>query len=173
VRRKAGCIVATLIFTLVIGFQSYAAATDGNSGNGLTAATQDQGEWRQDDMGWWYQWPDGTWVANEWMQYGGNWYYFAADGYMLTGWRQFSSGWYEFNAKGACLNPRAAAPYSGWFIVDPTSSALSTMISTGAAVYYNGNWWCSPEFLQEMQDLQDRDYVPVERSNKLQPGVIY
>lgn len=40
------------------------------------------GEWKQDDIGWWYVNDDGTVVVNDWKQIDNNWYHFGSDGYM-------------------------------------------------------------------------------------------
>ncbi len=39
--------------------------------------------WMQDDAGWWYQNPDGTYPKDTWKEIGGRQYYFGSDGYML------------------------------------------------------------------------------------------
>ena len=48
------------------------------------------GQWIQDEKGWWYQRPDGSYPKNSWgyEAYNGKsyWYYFLDSGYMATGW---------------------------------------------------------------------------------------
>ncbi len=48
------------------------------------------GKWMQDETGWWYQNPDGSYPVNVWaeLDYNGKkkWYHFDAAGYMQTGW---------------------------------------------------------------------------------------
>ena len=48
------------------------------------------GEWIQDEKGWWYKRPDGSYPKNSWgyEAYNGKsyWYYFLDSGYMATGW---------------------------------------------------------------------------------------
>ncbi len=45
-----------------------------------------KGDWASDNKGWWIQYPDGTYMVNDWYQSpaSGLWYYMGADGYMLT-----------------------------------------------------------------------------------------
>lgn len=42
------------------------------------------GEWKQDNVGWWYQNDDGGFPTNAWQQIDGKQYYFDANGYMLA-----------------------------------------------------------------------------------------
>ena len=38
--------------------------------------------WQKDNVGWWYQYSDGSYPKSEWKVIDGKWYYFKADGYM-------------------------------------------------------------------------------------------
>lgn len=61
------------------------------------------GEWKEDDVGWWYQNDDGSYISKSWFQGGdGTWYYFNSDGYMVTGWLHFTDtdNYYYFDADG-------------------------------------------------------------------------
>ena len=60
---------------------------------GITVAmsiTAFAGQWRQDTEGWWYDFGDGTWPANQWVWIDGNQdgvaesYWFGQDGYCLS-----------------------------------------------------------------------------------------
>ena len=46
----------------------------------------DKYEWKENDKGWWLEYPDGSYLMNTWYQSpeSGLWYYMGADGYMLT-----------------------------------------------------------------------------------------
>lgn len=44
------------------------------------------GKWRQDETGWWYQYPDSRYPADMWGYIDGYWYHFGPTGYMDTGW---------------------------------------------------------------------------------------
>ncbi len=68
---KKAIIVLSTIMT--IGTSMVAGATEPS-----------QGQWKQDNHGWWYEFNDGSYVVNSWYQADGNWYYFYADGYMAA-----------------------------------------------------------------------------------------
>lgn len=61
------------------------------------------GQWQQDEVGWWYQNDDGSYISNNWYQENEEWYYFNADGYMVTGWLHFTDTdkYYYFDEDGS------------------------------------------------------------------------
>lgn len=61
-----------------------------------------QGQWLQDDAGWWYRRADGSYPKNEWFQdpNGGHWYFFNEQGYMFTGWLDRDGARYYLDANG-------------------------------------------------------------------------
>ena len=56
------------------------------------------GQWIQDEKGWWYKRPDGSYPKNSWgyEAYNGKsyWYYFLDSGYMATGWVEVNGSKY-------------------------------------------------------------------------------
>ena len=56
------------------------------------------GQWVQDEKGWWYKRPDGSYPKNSWgyESYNGKsyWYYFLDSGYMATGWVEVNGSKY-------------------------------------------------------------------------------
>ena len=41
------------------------------------------GGWKQDGIGWWYEYPDGSYPASTWRKLDGKWYYFNSKGYWV------------------------------------------------------------------------------------------
>lgn len=68
-------------------------------------------EWKQDNVGWWYQNDDGTYPVSVWKQIKGVWYLFGANGYMLTGWQNVNGLWYFLNADGSMAANRWEGNY--------------------------------------------------------------
>ena len=135
------------------------------------------GQWKQDNVGWWYQNDDGSYAANVLKQIEGPWYYFDGTGYMKTGDFQLTDGWYSFREDGTCSNPTSqttgypvGAPAVGW--VECTDKTVSTLqeIKDGRIVFYNDMYWASPEYVNELKNLADRDIVTRQPTNTLTPG---
>ena len=95
--------------------------------------------WRQNSKGWWYQFEDGTWPAEEWLQVDGKWYYFDADGYMKTGWLELDDKWYYLKNNGAMATGWYPAPTDAgpteWFYFNPGGSMRTGWL------YDNNNWY--------------------------------
>lgn len=80
--------------------------TSNGSGNTTSAPgmSQTTGTWLSNQVGWWYQYPDGTYPTNGWLLIDGAWYCFDGSGYMRTGWIQAGDGrWYYCGSSGAML----------------------------------------------------------------------
>ncbi|MCD8371323.1 MAG: hypothetical protein LUC94_13560, partial [Clostridiales bacterium] len=70
-------------------------SSGGSSGGGSGyASSSASGSWRQDEGGWWYQYADGSYPANRWVQINSQWYYFGGDGYTCSGWQLINGSWY-------------------------------------------------------------------------------
>ena len=71
-----------------------------------TQQTTKEGSW-QFGLGWWFQYSDGTYPANEFVEIDGATYHFDANGYMTTGWMRttwedtnYTEAWYHFDNSG-------------------------------------------------------------------------
>jgi len=135
------------------------------------------GQWRQDTTGWWYQNDDMSYPTNVLKQIDGPWYYFDGTGYMKTGDLQLSDGWYSFRADGTCSNPTSqtigypvGAPAVGWVeYTDKTASTLQE-IADGRVVYFNNIYWASPDYVNNLKDLAERDMIKRDPTTGLVPG---
>lgn len=135
------------------------------------------GEWKQDTVGWWYQNDDNSYAANVIKQINGLWYYFDNTGYMKTGDHLLSDGWYRFREDGSCTNPISqttgypvGGPAAGWIECTDRSEAIAKEILDGRVVFYNGLYWSSPDFVNNLKDIANRDIVTRTPTNTLQPG---
>ncbi len=75
------------------------------------------GTWASNDKGWWIEYPDGSYLTNDWYQSpaSGLWYYMGADGYMLT--NTMTPDGYWVNADGVYVEGSAntdSAAQSAW-----------------------------------------------------------
>lgn len=148
----------------------------------LTAAmsiTAFAGQWKQDSIGWWYQNDDGSFSANVIKQIGGPWYYFDGSGYMKIGDYQLSDGWYNFREDGTCSNPLGeldgapvGAPAAGWVRYSGTITSTMQEITDGRVVFYNNMYWSSPDYVNNLKKIADKDTVTRTPTKTLQPGTI-
>lgn len=90
--------------------------------------------WKKNDIGWWYQHPDGTWPKNQWEWIDGIWYYFDNNGYMMTGWIYEGGGWYYLNSDGSMR--------IGWFLQNGKYYYLNSNGKMAVGwQYINGSWY--------------------------------
>lgn len=76
-----------------------------------------EGSWQQDDTGWWWQYPDGSYAINKWEYIDGRWYFFNQDGYMLQGWQNINGEWFYLETTGNSTFP-AGAMVTGWYEIN-------------------------------------------------------
>lgn len=61
-----------------------------------------EGAWQQDQYGWWYANPDGSYTVNDYQMIDGEIYHFNEDGYMTTGWLEAGRDkWIYLNEDGS------------------------------------------------------------------------
>ncbi|MCI9161790.1 MAG: hypothetical protein HFG59_00785 [Lachnospiraceae bacterium] len=73
-------------------------------GSCMMAGTAFAGQWRLDQVGYWYQNDDGSYPHSAWMRdTDGKWYYFNEAGYMHTGWLVLGDKMYYLDASGKML----------------------------------------------------------------------
>lgn len=71
-----------------------------SNGSGNTASAPgsnaSSGTWMRNNVGWWYQYANGTYPSNGWLKINDIWYCFDASGYMRTGWILAGDGKYYY-----------------------------------------------------------------------------
>ncbi|MDE6829631.1 MAG: hypothetical protein K2P34_04770, partial [Lachnospiraceae bacterium] len=73
---------------------------DGGDSSGDSEESAD-GDWKLNGVGWWFQYPDGTYPHNTWEKINGEWYWFNSSGYMAVGWQKINGSWYYMTGSGA------------------------------------------------------------------------
>ena len=76
----------------------------------IPQANRTNGAWKQNSIGYWYRYADGTYPKNERAKINGAWYYFDGNGYMKTGWIKVDGVWYYHIPTGSAA--------IGWYKVD-------------------------------------------------------
>lgn len=96
--KKKFLLTATLVATMTLAAPMVASAAEAGDG-----------AWQSNAKGWWWQYSNGSYVTNDFVEVNGNTYYFKADGYMATGWQEIKSqygdwtDWYYFENSGAMV----------------------------------------------------------------------
>ena len=105
-----------------------------NETNTQSKLEQNDGKWVQNQVGWWYQNPDGSYPYNCWKLIDGKWYYFDGSGYRVVGWKYISGAWYLMDHSGIML--------TGW---QETGGQKYYLMNHGAMAtgwqYLEGNWY--------------------------------
>lgn len=94
------------------------------------------GNWMQDVMGWWFQYPDGTYPLNQWEMIGGKWYHFNVEGFMETGWLFLSGKWYYLQPDGAMLKDGWVLWKERWYYCDSDGTMLADFL-----LFYKKEWY--------------------------------
>lgn len=96
------------------------------------------GQWIQDEKGWWYQRPNGSYPKNSWgyEAYNGKsyWYYFLDSGYMATGWVEVNGSKYYLFPNSDGWKGRML---TGWQWIDGNCYYLDLQGQNEGALYRN------------------------------------
>ena len=96
------------------------------------------GQWIQDEKGWWYKRPDGSYPKNSWgyEAYNGKsyWYYFLDSGYMATGWVEVNGSKYYLFPNSDGWKGRML---TGWQWIDGNCYYLDPQGQNEGALYRN------------------------------------
>ena len=96
------------------------------------------GQWMQDEKGWWYKRPDGSYPKNSWgyEAYNGKsyWYYFLDSGYMATGWVDVNGSKYYLFPNSDGWKGRML---TGWQWIDGNCYYLDPQGQNEGALYRN------------------------------------
>ena len=100
--KKKFLLTATLVATMTLAAPMVASAAEAGDGS-----------WHSNDKGWWWQYSNGNYVTNDFVEVDGATYYFKADGYMAKGWQKIEkksedgsytwTNWYYFESNGAMV----------------------------------------------------------------------
>ena len=85
--------------------------------SGTASSTSSEGGyWKKNNVGWWYEYADGSYLTSCWKKIDNVWYYFNSSGYAVTGLQKIGGSYFYF---------------------DPVSCAMKTgWVKTGGNTYY-------------------------------------
>lgn len=103
-------------------------------GSAMPARAASQG-WRKDSAGWWYQFSDGSYARQVWLNENDTWYAVDAEGYMVTGWCKLDGAWYYFRPDGV-MHTGWLKDKDVWYLLD-----ISGVMCTGWHQDADGKWY--------------------------------
>lgn len=86
-------------------------------------------EWKQDEIGWWYQNDDGSYLCDGWNQIDGAWYYFTEAGYCLLD--TVTPDGYTVDASGAWVQENNASDFTDQAGMQVPVGALQFTLPSG------------------------------------------
>ena len=118
----------------------------GHYGTGTGGTTSTPGgsgvdRWMRNEIGWWYQYANGSYPANGWLQISGVWYCFDSAGYMRTGWIQSGNTWYFCDRTSGAMRTGWIQDGNAWYYCNSSGAMLAnTRTPDGYYVGANGAW---------------------------------
>lgn len=101
----------------------------------LAAVPAMAAEWKQDAVGWYYEYSTGGYAKNEILEIDGSKYCFDANGYMVTGWKMVDGSWHYFNSDGRM--PMGWIQDNGkWYYLNSDGSMKIGWFNDGKNMYY-------------------------------------
>ncbi len=104
----------------------------------FNALKEETAVWKQNNKGWWYEYPDGSYPVNKWLQIKGKWYHFDARGYMQTGWLKDGTKWYYLSSNGDMLTNKWIYHKSKWYYLGSDGAMLTGKHRVTAEFNANG-----------------------------------
>ena len=80
------CLTASILILGITVLSTTPAMAANIVKRNAAAHRQEQGNWRLDERGWWFEKAGGGYARAEWLRLKGIWYHFDDEGYMQTGW---------------------------------------------------------------------------------------
>ena len=109
--------------------------TGGSGEQDYSHRNNSSGSWQQDSYGWWYQYEDGSYLANGWAKIDGFWYLFDYSGYALRGWQRSGGQWFYMNSD--CIMSIGWVNDNGkWYYMNVDGAMLEN-----AWIESNGQWY--------------------------------
>lgn len=124
------------------------------------------GEWKQDNVGWWYQNDDGSYVISSWKEIDGKQYYFDASGYILHD--TTTPDGYQVDSYGAWIqevnkaNKNESAPSYKVYMNSNTNPKAQFIV-----MEYKNNSDSDVVIYSEFSKLYDREYDLLNRDLQL------
>ncbi|MFR5601904.1 MAG: hypothetical protein ACLTKI_05910 [Lachnospiraceae bacterium] len=108
--------------------------SDNNNGSGTNKVG-----WISNGGTWFYRYPDGSYVKNDWCNIGGTWYWFNGNGAMATGWQHINGSWYYLENNGAMVTGWKKINGTWYYLTGSGAMATGWHNIGGVNYYMNGS----------------------------------
>lgn len=132
-------------------------------------STPSGGTWKQDNTGWWFQYPNGTYPKNKWEVIDNYWYYFKADGYMATGNITYQANWYYLTEVASPDHPLGSMYMNAWkkgtgtnwyYYGDTGAMLINKWVKTDGKYYFVGK--SGAMLTKQWVTTDDKEYYYVD-----------
>lgn len=100
-----------------------------------SAPMTEQVGWIADRGHWFFKYPDGSYVKDDWANIGGKWYLFDSTGVMLTGWQQ-KNGFHYFLDESGAMRTGWYQENGSWYYLNSNGSMALGWLPIGDKTYY-------------------------------------
>ena len=105
--------------------------------SGTAASTSSEGgTWKKNNIGWWYEFGDGTYLTSCWKKIDGVWYYFNGSGYALTGLQKIGSNYFYFDKTSCAMKTGWVQDSGKWYYFDSDGYGATEWEQIGGKWYY-------------------------------------
>ena len=95
--------------------------------SGTSASTSSEGGyWKQNSVGWWYEYADGSYLTSCWKKIDNSWYYFNSSGYALKGLQKLGSDYFYFDKTTCAMKTGWVSESGKWYYFNPSNCVMST-----------------------------------------------
>lgn len=132
-------------------------------------STPSGGTWKQDNTGWWFQYPNGTYPKDKWEVIDNYWYYFKADGYMATGNITYQANWYYLTEVASPDHPLGSMYMNAWkkgtgtnwyYYGDTGAMLINKWVKTDGKYYFVGK--SGAMLTKQWVTTDDKEYYYVD-----------
>lgn len=113
--------------------------TSTGSGSGPSPETTTEAGWIQSGSNWYFKYPNGELLKNQWLKWKDKWYRFDGSGLMRTGWYQNEQGlWFYLNSPNGDMRTGWLNENGYWYFLNTTQDSFEGSMLTNILWDYNG-----------------------------------
>ena len=105
--------------------------------SGTAASTSSEGGyWKQNSVGWWYEYADGSYLTSCWKKIDNVWYYFNSSGYALKGLQKIGADYFYFDKSSCAMKTGWVLEGGKWYYFNSDGYGVREWQQIGGKWYY-------------------------------------